>query len=69
MTLKTGDTVKLKSGGTPMTVRCIIGDGQYPEIEEPYKLVGYKYGDVLCEWQRGKKQEAAAYNLDQLEKV
>jgi len=67
MTFKTGDLVKLKSGGAKMTVRLIIGDGQYPTIEEPYKLGGYKPGDVLCEWQSRNVAKAQAYHPEQLE--
>ena len=67
MTFKTGDLVKLKSGGASMTVRCILGDGQYPTLEEPYLLGGYNKGDVLCEWQLRNKAEAAAYHPEQLE--
>lgn len=66
MAFKTGDLVKLKSGGVVMTVRCILGDGKYPQIEEPFRLVGYADGDVLCEWQASKKQQAASYHPDQL---
>lgn len=66
MTFGTGDVVQLKSGGVVMTVRLVIGDGRYPSLEEPYKLAGYAVGDVLCEWQDGKKPKAAAYHPDQL---
>lgn len=66
MAFKTGDLVKLKSGGVLMTVRCTLGDGQYPAIEEPFRLAGYKNGDVLCKWQANMKQHAASYHPDQL---
>ena len=69
MSFETGDKVKLKSGGSEMTVRCVIGDGKYPQLEEPFRLIGYKEGDVLCEWHDGKKQASAAYHPEQLEKV
>lgn len=63
---KQGDAVQLKSGGAVMTVRCIIGDGTYPAIEEPFKLAGNKAGDVLCEWHEKKKPQARAYPPEML---
>lgn len=69
MTFKTGDVVRLKSGGAEMTVRCVIGDERYPTIEEPYKLAGYREGDVICEWQYRSKPQAAAYHPDQLQET
>jgi uncharacterized protein YodC (DUF2158 family) len=67
MTFKTGDIVQLKTGGARMTVRCILGDGQYPDIEEPFRLSGNKQGDVVCQWHDAKKTQcAAAYHPDQL---
>ena len=66
MKFKTGDRVQLSVGGPQMVVRCVLGDGKYAQIEEPYRLAGYADGDVLCEWQVRGKQAAAAYHPDQL---
>jgi uncharacterized protein YodC (DUF2158 family) len=51
---KTGDVVRLKSGGPKMTVQRLIGDNDPPTnalIDNHLKVgKGVKVGDPICQW-------------------
>jgi uncharacterized protein YodC (DUF2158 family) len=59
MSFKSGDVVKLVSGGPDMAVRCTVGDPKYAQLLEPYRVAGYSPDDFLCEWIDGRKKEHA----------
>jgi len=67
---KTGDVVKLKSGGPNMTVERLVQGGANRTRDNILILAkGYKDGDVMCQWFAGEELKSNVFTPDVLEIV
>jgi uncharacterized protein YodC (DUF2158 family) len=67
---KTGDVVRLKSGGPSMTVQRLIGEGPHfmTQIAEEILLArGFEKGDPICQWFAGTEAKSEAFRKNSVE--
>ena len=72
MNFNIGDIVQLKSGGTKMTVKGILGDvnQSLTKMEETaLKIRGYQDGSVFCEWFLDNKLTSNVFKPEVLKKI
>ncbi|MBI2512501.1 MAG: DUF2158 domain-containing protein [Opitutae bacterium] len=69
---KTGDIVRLKSGGPKMTVQRLVGDKSSPMmafVDQHLRTKGHQDGDVICQWFASSELKSETFFVDTLEAV
>ncbi len=71
--MKKGNVVKLKSGGSEMTIKRFIGDSdsQGNKLSDyAYKQNGFNEGDPYCVWfDNSSKLNTEVFSIDMLELI